>query len=164
MQNNIDVLQQIISLADFSAMDSILYHHYIFADLSFVILGFIHPTLLLLIGFQIKNKPLEILLYANVIITVLLISVFKFNNDKIQIEKRTNLNEQQITLLKIIHDPKVIQAMNYNVARYGKNLYAIKKSLSETNETLEEIKQEEESFKEKQQFVNPTKFLELKIN
>lgn len=164
MQNNIDMLQQIISLADFSAMDSILYHHYIFADLSFLIVGFAHPTLLLLIGFQIKNKPLEILLYANVIITILLISVFKFNNDKIQIEKRTNLNEQQITLLKIIYDPKVIQAMNYNVARYGKNLYAINKSLSETNETLEEIKQEEESFKEKQQFVNPTKFLELKIN
>lgn len=164
MQNNTDMLQQIIALADFSAMDSILYHHYIFADLSFLILGFVYPVLLLLIGFQIKNKPLEILLYANVIITVLLISVFKFNNDKIQIEKRTNLNEQQITLLQTIHDPKVIQAVNYNVARYGKNLYTIKKSLSETNETLEEIKQEEESFKEKQQFVNPTKFLELKIN
>ena len=159
MQNNIDMLQQIISLADFSAMDSILYHHYIFADLSFLIVGFAHPTLLLLIGFQIKNKPLEILLYANVIITVLLISVFKFNNDKIQIEKRTNLNEQQITLLKTIDDPNVIQAINYNVARYGANLYSIDKALSETDAVLEDIKKEKVIIKEKQRFIDPPKFL-----
>lgn len=70
------------------------------------------------------------------------------------IERRTTLNEQQITLLKTIDDPKIIQAVNYNVGKYGENLYTIDRSLSETDATLKEI----------EQATNPSKFLELKSN
>ena len=103
-------------------------------------------------------------MFINSVITVFAsLAVFSFGKPS-SIELRTTLNEQQTALLKTIDNPKIIQAINYNVAKYGKNLYAINKSLSETNETLEEIKQEEDDFKEKQQFINPTKFLELKNN
>lgn len=82
-----------------------------------------------------------------------------FFNDSLSIEERTNLNEQQITLLKTIDDSNVIQAINYNVARYGANLYSIDRALSETDAVLEEIEKEKSIVKEKQRLVNPPKFL-----
>lgn len=162
MQNNIDVLQQIISLADFSAIDSILYHHYF--NVYLILLGLLFFSPFCLVNPLFHNKILLTLLFINSVITVFAsLAVFSFGKPS-SIELRTTLNEQQTALLKTIDNPKIIQAINYNVAKYGKNLYAINKSLSETNETLEEIKQEEDDFKEKQQFINPTKFLELKNN
>lgn len=91
------------------------------------------------------------------IISLILFWWLLFSGNAISVEKQTHLNEQQIALLKTIDDSKLIQAINYNVARYGKNLYAIDKSFSETNITLEEIKQEKEAIKEKQQLINSTK-------
>lgn len=80
-------------------------------------------------------------------------AVFSFGKSS-SIELRTDLNEQQINLLKTINDPKLIQVINYNVGKYGENLYAIDRSLSETDATLKEI----------EQATNPSKFLELKNN
>ena len=84
------------------------------------------------------------------------IAVFAFSvlGDINSIEKRTELNEKQITLLKTIDDPKLIQVINYSVAEYGPNLYAIDRSLSKTEIILVEI----------EKAVNPPKFLELKTN
>ena len=80
-------------------------------------------------------------------------------HDPFSMKSRTNLNEQQVTLLKTIDDPNVIQAINYNVARYGANLYSIDKALSETDAVLEDIEKEKLIFKEKQRLIDPPKFL-----
>ena len=162
MQNNIDVLQQIISLADFSAIDSILYHHYF--NVYLILLGLLFFSPFCLVNPLFHNKILLTLLFINSVITAFAsLAVFSFGKPS-SIELRTTLNEQQTALLKTIDDPKIIQAINYNVAKYGKNLYAIEQSLSKTDATLEEIEKEKVIIKEKQRLVNPPKFLELKTN
>ena len=152
MLNTANMLDKIISLADFSAMDHILFHH------NFIV----HIFLLGLLFFNLfcswlpifHNKILVTLFFINLVFTLFAsLAVFSFG-ERSRIERRTTLNEQQITLLKTIDDPKIIQAINYNVAKYGKNLYAIDFSLSETDITLEEIARA----------VDPPKFLELKSN
>ena len=161
MSNNLELLNQIISLADFSAMDHILFHHRHFINICLLI--YIIINVCLNEWKQVKNKSLKNFFVANIIIGVFCFWRIFFN-DSMSIEERTNLNEQQITLLKNIDDPNVIQAINYNVARYGANLYSIDRALSETDATLEEIEKEKVVIKEKQRLVNPPKFIELKTN
>lgn len=152
MQNNIDMLQQIISLADFSTIDFILFHHNFIVQTFLLGLLFFNLFCLWLPIFH--NKILVTLLFINLTITLFAsLAVFSFGKSS-SIELRTDLNEQQINLLKTINDPKLIQVINYNVGKYGENLYAIDRSLSETDATLKEI----------EQATNPSKFLELKNN
>ena len=152
MLNTANILDKIISLADLSTMDSILFHHYVIVHI--FLLGLLFFNLLCLCLPIFHNKILVTLLFINVVFTFFAsLVVFSFGESS-NIERRTNLNEQQIALLKTIDDLKIIQAINYNVAKYGKNLYAIDHSLSKTDITLEEI----------EQAVNPPKFLELKTN
>lgn len=152
MQSNLDMLQQIISLADFSAMDSILYHHYF--NVYLILLGLLFFSPFCLVNPLFHNKILLTLLLINSVITAFAsLAVFSFGKPS-SVELRTTLNELQIALLKTIDDPKTIQAINHNVAKYGKNLYAIEQSLSKTDISLEKI----------EQTVNPPKFLELKSN
>ena len=161
MSNNLELLNQIISLADFSTMDSILFHHRHFINICLLV--YIIVNACLNEWKQVKNKSLKNLFVANIIVGVFCFWRIIFN-DSLSIEERTNLNEQQIALLKTIDDSNVIQAINYNVARYGANLYSIDKALSDTYATLEEIEKEKVIIKEKQRLVNPPKFLELKTN
>ena len=154
MLNTTNMLDEIISIADFSAIDNLLYYHYLIVNI--FLLGLLFFNLFYLPRIEFRNKILFILFCINLVITAFVSLVFLFLSfgDRSSIELRTTLNEQQITLLKTIDDPKIIQAINYNVAKYGKNLYAIDRSLSKTDITLEEI----------EQAVNPPKFLELKTN
>ena len=161
MQNNTDMLQQIIALADFSTIDSILFHHRHLINICLLI--YIIINICLNEWKQIKNKSLKNLFVANTIVGVFCFWRIFFN-DSLSIEERTNLNEQQITLLKTIDDSNVIQAINYNVARYGANLYSIDRALSETDAVLKDIEQEKLIIKEKQRLINPPKFIELKTN
>lgn len=152
MLNTANMLDKIISLADFSTIDFILFHHNLIVQTFLLGLLFFNLFCLWLPIFH--NKILVTLLFINLAITLFAsLAVFSFGKPS-SIERRTTLNEQQIALLKTIDDPKIIQAINYNVAKYGKNLYAIDLSLSQTDITLEEI----------EQAVNPPKFLELKSN
>ena len=152
MLNTANMLDKIISLADFSTMDHILFHHNFIVQIFLLGLLFFNLFCSLLLIFH--NKILVTLLFINLVFTLFAsLAVFSFG-ELSRIERRTTLNEQQITLLKTIDDPKLIQVINYNVAKYGKNLYAIDFSLSETDITLEEIARA----------VNPPKFLELKSN
>lgn len=152
MQNNIDRLQQIISLSDFSTIDFILFHHNLIVQTFLLGLLFFNLFCLWLPIFH--NKILATLLFINLVFTLFAsLAVFSFGKSS-SIERRTTLNEQQIALLKTIDDPKIIQAVNYNVGKYGENLYAIDRSLSETDATLEEI----------EKAINPPRFLELKTN
>lgn len=152
MQNNIDMLQQIISLADFSTIDFILFHHNFIVQTFLLGLLFFNLFCLWLPIFH--NKILVTLLFINLTITLFAsLAVFSFGKSS-SIELRTDLNEQQINLLKTINDPKLIQVINYNMGKYGENLYAIDRSLSETDATLKEI----------ERAINPPKFLELKSN
>ena len=160
MQNNLDLLNQIISLADFSAMDRILFQYNYIVTIfifSYMMINFV--ALLYIDVKRIKNKSLENLFIANTTITLFIAWYGVVFYEPFSIKSRTNLNEQQIALLKTIDDPNVIQAVNYNVARYGANLYSIDKALSETDVTLEEIEKEKVIVKEKQLLINPPKFL-----
>lgn len=121
--------------------------------------GYLVFTLLYIDVKRIKNKSLENLFIANIIISLFIAWYGVVFHDPFSIKSRTNLNVQQVTLLKIIDDPKVIQAINYNVARYGANLYSINRALSETDVTLEKIEKEKVIVKEKQRLINPPKFL-----
>ena len=154
MLDTANMLDEIISIADFSTIDNLLYHHYLIVNI--FLLGLLFFNLFYLPRIKFRNKILFILFCLNLAITAFVSLVFLFLSfaGSSSIERRTELNEQQIALLKTIDDPKIIQAINYNVAKYGKNLYAIDFSLSETNITLEEIARA----------VNPPKFLELKSN
>lgn len=152
MQNNIDRLQQIISLSGFSTIDFILFHHNLIVQTFLLGLLFFNLFCLWLPIFH--NKILATLLFINLVFTLFAsLAVFSFGKSS-SIERRTTLNEQQIALLKTIDDPKIIQAVNYNVGKYGENLYVIDRSLSEMDATLEEIEKE----------INPPRFLELKTN
>lgn len=160
MQNNLDLLNQIISLANFSTIDRILFHYnYIITIFIFSYMMINFVALLYIDVKRIKNKSLENLFIANIIIALFIAWYGVVFHDPFSIKSRTNLNEQQVTLLKTIGDPKVIQAVNYNVARYGANLYSIDKALSETDVTLEEIEKEKVIVKEKQRLIDPPKFL-----
>ena len=161
MSNNLELLNQIISLADFSTIDSILFHHRHFINICLLV--YIIINVCLNEWKQVKNKSLKNLFVANIIVGVFCFWRIIFN-DSLSIEERTNLNEQQIALLKTIDDSNVIQAINYNVARYGANLYSIDKALSETYDVLKDIEQEKLIIKEKQRLINPPKFIELKTN
>ena len=160
MQNNLDLLNQIISLANFSTIDRILFHYnhiitiFIF---TYMIINFV--ALLYIDVKRIKNKSLENLFIANIIISLFIAWYGVVFHNPFSIKSRTNLNEQQIALLKTIDDQNVVQAINYNVARYGANLYSIDRALSETDAVLEEIEKEKSIVKEKQRLVNPPKFL-----
>ena len=157
MVNNANILNKIILLSDFSTIDNIMFHYYSTLNLIILILLFINILLLFYMAVnKMDNKRLERVFQFSFIITGLLGILLLINNDPISIGKQTDLNEEQIALLKTIEDPKVIQAINYNVAQYGKNLYAINKSLFETEATLEEIEKEKQQL---QQFINPPKFL-----
>ena len=160
MSNNLELLNQIISLADFSAMDRILFHYnHIITIFIFTYMMINFVALLYIDVKRIKNKSLENLFIANIIIALFIAWYGVVFHDPFSIKSRTNLNEQQIALLKTIDDQNVIQAVNYNVARYGVNLYSIDRALSETDAVLEEIEKEKVIIKEKQHFVNPPKFL-----
>ena len=159
MSNNLELLNQIISLANFSTIDRILFHYnYIITIFIFTYMIINFVALLYIDVKRIKNKSLENLFIANIIIALFIWYGVVFH-DPFSIKSRTNLNEQQVTLLKTIDDPKVIQAVNYNVARYGANLYSIDKALSETDAVLEDIEQEKLIIKEKQRLIDPPKFL-----
>lgn len=160
MSNNLDLLNQIISLADFSTMDRILFHYnYIITIFVFTYMIINFVLLLYMDVKRIKNKSLENLFIANIIIALFIAWYGVVFHDPFSIKSRTNLNEQQVTLLKTIDDPNVIQAINYNVARYGANLYSIDRTLSETDAVLEDIEQEKLIIKEKQLLIDPPKFL-----
>jgi hypothetical protein len=108
---------------------------------------------------RIKNKSLENLFIANTIIALFIAWYGVVFHNPFSIKSRTNLNEQQIALLKTIDDQNVIQTINYNVARYGANLYSIDRALSETDAVLKDIEQEKLIIKEKQRLIDPPKFL-----
>ena len=115
MQNNIDRLQQIISLSDFSTIDFILFHHNLIVQTFLLGLLFFNLFCLWLPIFH--NKILATLLFINLVFTLFAsLAVFSFGKSS-SIERRTTLNEQQIALLKTIDDPKIIQAVNYNVGK-----------------------------------------------
>ena len=160
MSNNLELLNQIISLADFSAMDRILFHYnHIITIFIFTYMMINFVALLYIDVKRIKNKSLENLFIANIIIALFIAWYGVVFHDPFSIKSRTNLNEQQIALLKTIDDQNVIQAINYNVARYGANLYSIDRALSETDAVLKDIEQEKLIIKEKQRLINPPKFL-----
>ena len=160
MSNNLELLNQIISLADFSTIDSILFHYnYIITIFIFSYMMVNFVALLYIDVKRIKNKSLENLFIANIIISLFIAWYGVVFHDPFSIKSRTNLNEQQIALLKTIDDQNVVQAINYNVARYGANLYSIDRALSETDAILEEIEQEKLIIKEKQLLIDPPKFL-----
>ena len=160
MQNNLDLLNQIISLANFSTIDRILFHYNYIVTIfifSYMMINFV--ALLYIDVKRIKNKSLENLFIANIIIALFIAWYGVVFHDPFSIKSRTNLNEQQIALLKTIDDQNVIQAINYNVSRYGANLYSIDKALSETDAVLKDIEQEKLIIKEKQRLIDPPKFL-----
>lgn len=152
MIDEINMLDEIISLAQFSTVDSILFHHNVVIHLISLVWAVVN--LIALFRVDSNNKPLSTFIYFNVGVCGFLMFAFFLFGDINSIEKRTDLNEQQITLLKTIDDPKLIQVINYNVGKYGKNLYAIDRSLYKTEISLVEI----------EKAVNPPKFLELKTN
>lgn len=160
MSNNLELLNQIISLADFSTIDSILFHYnHIITIFIFTYMMVNFVALLYIDVKRIKNKSLENLFIANTIIALFIAWYGAVFHNPFSIKSRTNLNEQQVTLLKTIDDPNVIQAINYNVARYGANLYSIDRAISETDAVLEDIEKEKVTIKEKQRLINPPKFL-----
>lgn len=152
MIDEMNMLDEIISLAQFSTVDSILFHHNVAVHL--ISITWAIANLIVLFRIKSSNKILLTLFYTNMAICCIAVFAFSVLGDINSIERRTTLNEQQIKLLKTIDDPKIIQAINYNVAKYGKNLYAIDRSLSNTDIILKEI----------EQAINPSKFLELKSN
>lgn len=152
MIDEMNMLDEIISLAKFSTVDSILFHHN--TTIHLISLVWAVVNLIALFRVDSNNKPLSTFVYFNVGVCGFLMFAFLLFGDINSIEKRTELNEQQINLLKTIDDPKLIQVINYNVAEYGPNLYAIDRSLSKTEVTLAEI----------EKVINPPKFLELKSN
>lgn len=152
MIDEMNMLDEIISLAQFSTVDSILFHHNVAVHL--ISITWAIANLIVLFRIKSRNKILLTLFYTNMAICCIAVFAFSVLGDINSIERRTELNEQQIKLLKTIDDPKLIQAINYNVEKYGQNLYAIERSLSNTDITLKEI----------EQAINPSKFLELKSN
>ena len=152
MIDEMNMLDEIISLTQFSTVDSILFHHNVAVHLIFLIWSVVN--LIALFRVDSNNKPLSTFVYFNVGVCGLLMSAFLLFGDINSIEKRTELNEKQINLLKTIYDPKLIQVINYSVAEYGPNLYAIDRSLSKTEITLSKI----------EKAINPPKFLEFKTN
>lgn len=152
MIDEMNMLDEIISLAKFSTVDSILFHHNVSVHL--ISITWAIANLIVLFRIKSSHKILLTLFYTNMAICCIAVFAFSVLGDINSIERRTYLNEQQITLLKKIDDPKLIQVINYNVSQYGKNLYAIDRSLSKTEVTLAEI----------EKVINPPKFLELKSN
>lgn len=152
MIDEMNMLDEIISLAQFSTVDSILFHHNVAVHL--ISITWAIANLIVLFRIKSRNKILLTLFYTNMAICCIAVFAFSVLGDINSIERRTELNEQQIKLLKTIDDRKLIQAINYNVEKYGQNLYAIERSLSNTDITLKEI----------EQAINPSKFLELKSN
>lgn len=152
MIDEMNMLDEIISLAQFSTVDSILFHHN--TTIHLISLVWAVVNLIALFRVDSDNKPLSTLVYLSVGVCGFLMFAFLLFGDINSIEKRTELNEQQIILLNTIDDPKLIQVINYSVAQYGKNLYAIDRSLSKTEIILVEI----------EKAINPPKFLELKTN
>ena len=152
MIDEMNMLDEIISLAQFSTVDLILFHHNVAVHL--ISITWAIANLIVLFRIKSSNKILLTLFYTNMAICCIAVFAFSVFGDVNSIERRTELNEQQIKLLKTIDDPKLIQVINYNVARHGKNLYAIDRSLSKTEVTLAEI----------EEVINPPKFLELKTN
>lgn len=152
MIDEMNMLDEIISLAHFSTVDLILFYHN--TTIHLISLVWAVVNLIALLRVDSNNKPLSTFVYFNVGVCGFLMFAFLLFGDINSIEKRTELNKQQINLLKTIDDPKLIQVINYNVAEYGQNLYAIDRSLSKTEVTLAEI----------EKVINPPKFLELKSN
>lgn len=152
MIDEMNMLDEIISLAKFSTIDSILFQHN--ATIHLLSLVWSVVNLIALFRVDSNNKPLSTFVYFNVGVCGFLMFAFLLFGDINSIEKRTELNKQQVKLLKTIDDPKLIQVINYNVAEYGPNLYAIDRSLSKTEITLSKI----------EKAINPPKFLEFKTN
>lgn len=71
MSNNLELLNQIISLADFSTIDRILFHYnYIITIFIFSYMMVNFVALLYIDVKRIKNKSLENLFIANIIIAL----------------------------------------------------------------------------------------------
>lgn len=152
MIDEMNMLDEIISLAQFSTVDSILFHHNVAVHL--ISITWAIANLIVLFRIKSRNKILLTLFYTNMAICCIAVFAFSVLGDINSIERRTELNKQQVKLLKTIDDPKLIQVINYNVAEYGPNLYAIDRSLSKTEITLSKI----------EKAINPPKFLEFKTN